>query len=78
DVVVPFLGEVPTTVHVAATPDGAVELRFVPLDLVELPPVRIDVPAPTRVTAATVTPGGVDIEASVEGTIPRDEFTCDV
>lgn len=78
DVVLPPpFGELPTTVHVNAV-EGAVELQFVPLDTITLPPVRIDVPAPTRVTAATVSSDGVHIVATFDGTVHRDDFTCDV
>lgn len=78
DVVLPPpFGELPTTVHVNAV-EGAVELQFVPLDAITLPPVRIDVPAPTQVTEATVRSDGVHIVATFDGTVRRDDFTCDV
>ena len=78
DVVLPPpFGELPTTVHVQAV-EGAVELQFVPLDTITLPPVRIDVPAPTQVTAATVSADGVHVEATFDGSVHRDDFTCDV
>jgi hypothetical protein len=73
----PPFGELPTTVHVTAV-EGAVELQFVPLDMVTLPPVRIEVPAPTRVTDATVSSDGVHVEATIDGSLHRDDFTCDV
>ena len=74
---VPPLGELPTTVHVVAV-DGRLELQFVPLDLIALPAVPLDLPAPVAVRTVEVRPDGVRIGATIDGTLHPAEFTCDV
>jgi hypothetical protein len=63
---VPPFGELPTTVHV------------VPLDLVALPPLPVDLPAPVAVRTVEVRPDGVRIDATIDGTLRPAGFTCDV
>jgi hypothetical protein len=74
---VPPFGELPTTVHVVAV-EGRLELQFVPLDLVALPPLPVDLPAPVAVRTVEVRPDGVRIDATIDGTLRPAGFTCDV
>lgn len=77
EVLVPPFGELPTTVHVAAV-GGGVELQFVPLDVVTLPPLRVDLPAPAALQSLQVHHDGVHVEATIDGVLPTDEFSCEL
>jgi hypothetical protein len=80
DVQVPFLGIVPTTVdgHEAG---GDLELAFAPLDLITLPPLRIDFADPFAFDGLgrpldTPTRDAVRIDATVDGTLPSTTWAC--
>jgi hypothetical protein len=71
------LGELPTTVNVAAV-DGRLELEFVPLDLITLPPLPVTLPDPVVVRSVEVQPDGVRVDTTIDGTLHPSGFTCDV
>jgi len=77
EILLPPFGELPTTVHVAAV-GGEVELQFVPLDLVTLPPLRIALPAPAALQSLLVDQEGVHVEATIDGALPTDDFSCEL
>jgi hypothetical protein len=77
EIVLPPFGEVPTTVDVTAV-DGGIDLQFVALDLVTLPPLRIGVPAPAAVRSVEVRHDGVHVDATIDGFLPTDDFSCEL
>jgi hypothetical protein len=76
DVQVPFLGPIPTTVEITPV-DGDMELVFAPLDLVELPPVRVPFPAPAAFRAVDVGDDALRIDATVDGPLRSGELGCE-
>jgi hypothetical protein len=76
DVEVPFVGPVPTTVEITPLEDD-MQLVFAPLDLVELPPVRIPFPAPAAFRSVDVEGDALRIHATVDGHLRSGAFGCD-
>ena len=77
DIHLPPFGEFPTTVHVTAV-EGGIDLQFVALDLVTLPPLRIEVPAPAAVRSVEVRDDGVHLDATIDGFLPTQDFSCEL
>jgi DUF2993 family protein len=73
---VPFLGPVPTTVDITPV-DGDMQIIFAPLDMIQLPPVMIPFPAPTRLSDVVVDDDTLRVDSTVDGTLRSGDFGCD-
>ena len=76
DVLVPFVGPVPTTVDMVPV-DGDLELRFAALDVIELPAMVIAFPEPVRLEGVDVRGEGMRVSTTVDGTMGSSEWGCD-
>jgi hypothetical protein len=76
DVLVPFVGPVPTTVDMVPV-DGDLELRFAALDVIELPSMVIAFPEPVRLESVDVQGEGMRVSTTVDGTMGSSEWGCD-
>jgi hypothetical protein len=77
DVDVPLLGPIPTGVTITPA-EGDLELVLAPLDMFELPPIRITSAEPFEASSVDIGDEAVRIESTFEGTLGDDDFACDV
>jgi hypothetical protein len=73
---VPFLGPVPTTVDITPV-EGDMQIVFAPLDMIELPPITVPFPAPTRLREVVVEDDALQVDSTVDGTLRSGDFGCD-
>lgn len=77
DVDVPLVGPVPTAVTVTPS-EGDLELVLAPLDMFELPPIRITSAEPFDVRSVDLRDDAIRVGSTFEGTLSSDGFACDV